>query len=137
MRLSHMKLLVSNYCWMAPTHSYTHTRTHRAHHFSVPVHLGSDCLFPVMVSAFKNRPFLAQTKQNMSCDTNWPEVCVSDQCCETEYVFPSEYYDLYQSTQPRYRGFLNWSCWGRGLPSPTLQHRKSRENSKWKSQILF
>lgn len=93
-----------------------------AHHFSVLVCLhgnGSDavsqlldCWLFVTVCSFESRHLNSgclrtQTKQNMSYDTNWPEACVSVQCRGTEYVFPPEYYELYQSAQPVYRGFLN------------------------------
>lgn len=45
-----------------------------------------------------------ETKQDkaerLSYNMNCPRECVSCKCCGTEYLFPCEYYDRYQRTQP-------------------------------------
>lgn len=46
-----------------------------------------------------------ETKQ-LSHNINWPKECVSGNCYGTEYLFPCEYYDLYQRTQPDLGHFL-------------------------------
>lgn len=43
-----------------------------------------------------------ETKQSeqLSYNINCPKERVSCKCCGTEYLFPCEYYDRYQRTQP-------------------------------------
>lgn len=64
---------------------------------------------------FENRPFnigclskkkKKKTKQKMSHNINCSKECVSCKCCGTEYLFPCEYYDGYQRTQPDLGLFL-------------------------------
>lgn len=40
------------------------------------------------------------TKQKQLCNTNCAQERVSCKCCGVEYLFPCEYYDRYQRTQP-------------------------------------
>lgn len=63
------------------------------------LHLRTD---PLTLAAIVTK----QSKAIVSHNTNCPKERVSYKCCGTEYLFPCEYYDCYQRTQPDLGLFL-------------------------------